>query len=195
MNFKQIFNFKQRIAELINVFKNIKSFDFLGRLTNILKDIPGLVALAGATLIFVGSFLPYATFLGESLGMCMSYNFGWLIFILSMAMLGLAYFKQIFWAGLTSALCFTITFIQGLILLSYRYIHGGVGFWFVIIGELAVIGAFALHYFVFNKNEAAPAIEAKAAPVAEAPATETPAEASVVEAPANEEASATSDAE
>ncbi|MBQ2825556.1 MAG: hypothetical protein IJF19_04720 [Clostridia bacterium] len=64
-----------------------------------------------------------------------------------------------------------------------------------MIGELAVIGAFALHYFVFNKNEAAPAIEAKAAPVAEAPATETPAEASVVEAPANEEASATSDAE
>ncbi len=206
MNFKQIFNFKQRIAELINVFKNIKSFDFLGRLTNILKDIPGLVALAGATLMFIGAFIPnywaglwgineYTNLFGSPWGVFM--------FLLILAIMGLSYFKQIFWAGLTSALCLTISVIQAIAFpVAIKVESGGwidagvhVGWFFIFFAELAVIGAFALHYFVFNKNEAAPAIEAEATPVAEVPATETPAEASVVEAPANEEAPATTDAE
>lgn len=189
MNFKQIFNFKQRIAELVELFKNITKFDFLGRLKGLVNDIPAIVGLAGATLMFIGSFLPYATFFGESLGMYMSFGFGWFVFVLSMAMLGLVYFKQIFWAGLTSALCFTITFIQGMVLLSYRYINSGVGFWFVLIGELAIIGAFALNYFVFNKKAEAPAVEAKATVVETpaAPAQEAPA-APAQEAPAANDA-------
>ncbi len=161
MSFKEVFNFKKRFAELVAVFKNFKSFDFLGRLKALLSDIPAIVGLAGGTMMFIGSFLPYATFLGESLGISMTYNFGWAIFVLSMAIIGLTYFKQPFWAGLTSALCFTITFIQGITIAAYRYVHTGVGFWFILLGELAVIGALALHYFVFNKKaDEAPVIEA-----------------------------------
>lgn len=160
MSFKEVFNFKKRVAELISMFKNIKTFDFLGRLKTLTNDIPAIVGLAGGTLMFIGSFLPFATIFGESLGISMAYNFGWAIFVLSMAILGLTYFKQPFWAGLTAALCFTVTFIQGITLAAYRYIHAGVGFWFILLGELAVMGALALHYFVFNKKAETPVIEA-----------------------------------
>ena len=206
MNFKQIFNFKQRIAELINVFKNIKSFDFLGRLTNILKDIPGLVALAGATLMFIGAFIPnyWAGLWGinEYMNLFAS-PWGVFMFLLILVIMGLSYFKQIFWAGLTSALCFTISIIQVIAFPAAIKIESGgwvdagahVGWFFIFFAEIAVMGAFALHYFVFNKNEAAPAIETEATPVAEAPAAEAPVEAPVAEAPVAEEAPATSDAE
>lgn len=204
MDFKKVFNFKQRIAELISLFKNIKTFDFLGRLKNILKDIPGLAALAGATLMFIGAFIPnyWAGLWGiNTYTNLFQAPWGVLIFILTLGMLGLAYFKQIFWAGLTSALCFTITVIQAIAfpvaikLESGGWIDAGVhvGFFFILLGELAVMGAFALHYFVMSKKEA-PAVEAEATPVAEAPVAETP----VVEAPVAEEApveTATTEAE
>lgn len=207
MNFKQVFNFKQRIAELISVFKNIKTFDFLGRLKNILKDIPGLAALAGATLMFIGAFLPYI-FAGVEFWGIKEYSYanlfqcgGWYVFFLTLVMLGLAYFKQTFWAGLTSALCLTITVIQGIAVpLSYKFSEGyylgsvkagvHVGWFFILFGELAIIGAFALQYFVMNKKAAeVPAVEAEAtatteAPVAEAPVAEEVAPA--VEAPVAE---------
>ncbi|MBR3987982.1 MAG: hypothetical protein IKK10_01615 [Clostridia bacterium] len=206
MDFKKVFNFKQRIAELISLFKNIKTFDFLGRLKNITKDIPGLVALAGATLMFIGAFVPnyWAGLWGiNTYTNLFQAPWGVLIFILTLGMLGLAYFKQIFWAGLTSALCFTISLIQAIAFPAAIKIESGgwvdagvhVGFFFVLIGELAIIGAFALHYFVMNKNEAqTPAIEAEAAvvtetPVAEAVTEETApvAEAAAEEAPAQAE--------
>lgn len=188
MNFKQIFNFKQRIAELISVFKNIKNFDFLGRLKNILSDIPGLVALAGGTLMFIGAFIPnyWAGLWGiNTYANLFQSPWGWFMFILTLGVLGLAYFKQVFWAGLTSALCFTISVIQAIAFPAAIKLESGgwmeagvhVGWFFLLFGELAVIGAFALHYFVFNKNAAAPVIEAEATPVAEADATP------VVEAP------------
>ncbi len=207
MDFKKVFNFKQRIAELISLFKNIKTFDFLGRLTNILNDIPGLVALAGATLMFIGAFLPYI-FCGVEFWGIKEYSYanlfqcgGWYVFFFTLVMLGLAYFKQIFWAGLTSALCLTITILQGIVVpLSYKFADGyylgsvkagvHVGWFFILFGELAIIGAFALYYFVMNKNNAeAPAVEAEAtaveeAPVAEAPVAEAPVEAVTEEAPA-----------
>ncbi len=204
MNFKQVFNFKQRIAELVSLFKNIKTFDFLGRLKNITKDIPGLAALAGATLMFIGAFLPYI-YAGVEFWGIKEYSYanlfqcgGWYVFFLTLIMLGLAYFKQVFWAGLTSALCLTITILQGIVVpLSYKSdyflssVKAGVhvGWFFILFGELAIIGAFALQYFVMNKK-AAPAVEAPAAPVAEAPVApvapvvETPVvEAPVAEAP------------
>lgn len=215
MNFKQVFNFKQRIGELVSLFKNIKTFDFLGRLKNITKDIPGLAALAGATLMFIGAFLPYI-FAGVEIWGIKSYEYanlfqcgGWYVFFLTLVMLGLAYFKQIFWAGLTSALCLTITFIQGIAVPASYKLSGGyylssvkagvhVGWFFILFGELAIIGAFALYYFVMNKKAAeAPAVEAVATPVAEAPVApvaevapvveETVAEAPAVEAPAQAE--------
>ena len=214
MNFKEIFNFKQRIAELVALFKNIKNFDFLGRLTNIVKDIPGLVALAGATLMFIGAFLPNIFYGVEFWGMkeygydnLFQLNWGVLVFLLTLALIGLAYFKQYFWAGLTSVLCLTITVLQGIIYPATYKLAGGysdyvksgvhVGWFFLLIGELALIGAFVLNYFVFNKK-AAPAVEAQAAPVAEAPvapvtpAVEAPVApvAPVAEAPATEEAPA-----
>lgn len=196
MNFKQIFNFKQRIAELISLFKNIKSFDFLGRLKGILKDIPGLVALTGGTLMFIGAFIPnyWAGFWGiNTYTNLFQSPWGWFVFVLTLGILGLAYFKQVFWAGLTSGLCFTISVIQAIAfpvaikLESGGWIEAGVhvGWFFVLLGELAIMGAFALHYFVFNKTEAeATAIEAEATPVAEAPAEVS------VEAPVAEEAPA-----
>lgn len=204
MNFKQIFNFKQRIAELIAVFKNIKSFDFLGRLKGILKDIPGLVALAGATLMFIGAFLPNI-YLGVEIWGIKSYdydnlfvlNWGVLVFILTLAIMGLAYFKQTFWAGLTSALCLTITFLQGIIYpVTYKFVSGyyadyvksgvHVGWFFLLFGELAVLGAFALQYFVYSKKAAeTPAVEAVVAPVIETvPAVEAPVAEAVAEVPA-----------
>ena len=171
MSFKEVFNFKKRVAELIAMFKGFKSFDFLGRLKSLLSDIPAIVGLAGGTMMFLGSFLPYATFFGESLGVSIAYNFGWAIFVLTLAILGLTYFKQPFWAGLTAALCLTITSIQGIIIISYRYIHTGIGFWFIFLGELAVVGALALHYFVFNKNaDETPVIEATTVETEEASA-------------------------
>ena len=193
MNFKQVFNFKQRINELVSLFKNIKTFDFLGRLKNITKDIPGLAALAGATFMFIGAFLPYI-YAGVEFWGIKEYSYanlfqcgGWYVFILTLIMIGLAYFKQTFWAGLTSALCFTITILQGIVVpLSYKFSEGyyfgavkagvHVGWFFILFGELAIIGAFALQYFVMNKKTA-PAVEAAATPVAEAPV------APVVEAP------------
>lgn len=200
MNFKQVFNFKQRIAELVSLFKNIKTFDFLGRLKNILKDIPGLAALAGATLMFIGAFLPNI-FYGVEIWGIKSYDYdnlfqiGWgvLVFMLTLAIIGLSYFKQTFWAGLTSALCFTITLLQAIIIpASYKLVSGyysdyvksgvHVGWFFILFGELAVLGAFALQYFVMKKNET-PAVEATATPVAEVPVAEAPV-APVVEAPA-----------
>lgn len=204
MNFKQVFNFKQRIAELIALFKNIKNFDFLGRLKNILSDIPGLAALAGATLMFIGAFLPNI-FYGVEIWGIKSYEFdnlfqiGWgvIVFLLTLAILGLAYFKQTFWAGLTSALCLTISLLQAIIIpVSYKlaggyvseYVKSGVhvGWFFILFGELAVIGAFALQYFVMKKDET-PAVEAEATVVEEAPAAEAVVEAPVVEvAPAAE---------
>lgn len=201
MDFKKVFNFKQRIAELISLFKNIKTFDFLGRLKNILSDIPGLVALAGGTLMFIGAFIPnyWAGLWGiNTYTNLFQAPWGVLIFILTLGMLGLAYFKQIFWSGLTAALCFTISLIQAIAfpaaikLESGGWIDAGVhvGFFFVLLGELAIIGAFALHYFVMNKKAAeTPAVEAEATPVVEAPVAEAPvAEAPVVEAPVAETA-------
>lgn len=194
MDFKKVFDFKQRIAELISLFKNFTSFDFLGRLKNILSDIPGLVALAGGTLMFIGAFIPnyWAGLWGiNTYTNLFQAPWGVLIFILTLGMLGLAYFKQIFWAGLTSALCFTISLIQAIAFPAAIKIESGgwvdagvhVGFFFVLLGELAIIGGFALHYFVMNKKAAqTPAIDATAAPVAEATATEAP----VVEAPVAE---------
>lgn len=209
MDFKQVFNFKQRIAELISVFKNIKNFDFLGRLTGILKDIPGLVALAGATLMFIGAFIPnyWAGLWGiNTYTNLFGAPWGWLVFILTLGVMGLAYFKQTFWAGLTSALCLTISVIQAIAFPAAIKIESGgwmdagvhVGWFFLLIGELAVVGAFALHYFVFNKNTAeTPAVEAQATPVAEnpvAPVAEIAVEAPVAPvaevAPAVEEAPA-----
>lgn len=207
MNFKQIFNFKQRFAELINVFKNIKSFDFLGRLTNIVKDIPGLVALAGATFMFIGSFIPnfWAGLWGikEYMNLFQS-PWGVFMFLVILAIMGLAYFKQIFWAGLASALCFTISIIQAIAFPAAIKLESGgwfeagvhVGWFFIFFAEIAVMGAFVLNYFVFNKT-AAPVIEAEAtpaAPVAEAPVAEAPV-APVAEAATVEEVPATSDAE
>lgn len=204
MNFKQVFNFKQRIAELISVFKNIKTFDFLGRLKNILKDIPGLAALAGATLMFIGAFVPNIFYGVEIWGIksfdydiLFQLNWGVLVFLLTLAIMGLAYFKQTFWAGLTSALCFTITVLQGIIIpASYKFVSGyyseyvkagvHVGWFLILFGELAVIGAFVLHYFVMNKNETvAPAVEAEATPdaTAETPVIETPVAEVATEAP------------
>ena len=178
MNFKHVFNFKQRIAELVSLFKNIKTFDFLGRLKNILKDIPGLAALAGATLMFIGAFLPNI-FYGVEIWGIKSYDYdnlfqiGWgvLVFMLTLAIIGLSYFKQTFWAGLTSALCFTITLLQAIIIpASYKLVSGyysayvksgvHVGWFFLIFGELAIIGAFVLQYFVQSKNAQTPVIEA-----------------------------------
>ena len=166
--------------------------------------IYGLAALTGATLMFIGAFLPNI-FYGVEIWGVKSYDYanlfqiGWgvLVFLLTLAILGLSYFKQIFWAGLTSALCLTITFLQAIIVpVSYKlaggyvseYIKAGVhvGWFFILFGELAVIGAFALYYFVMNKDEA-PAIEAEATAVDE---TETVAEAVVeatVETPVTEE--------
>lgn len=204
MNFKQVFNFKQRINELVSLFKNIKNFDFLGRLKNILSDIPGLAALAGATFMFIGAFIPNffygVEFWGiKEYGYDNLFQVGWgvFVFMLTLAIMGLAYFKQTFWAGLTSALCLTITLLQGIIVpASYKLVSGysdyvksgvHVGWFFILLGELAIIGAFALQYFVMNKK-AAPAVEATATPVAEAPvapvapAVEAPV-APVVEAP------------
>lgn len=207
MDFKSVFNFKQRIAELISLFKNIKTFDFLGRLTNILKDIPGLVALAGATLMFIGAFLPNIFYGVEIWGVksfdsdiLFQLNWGVFVFILTLGIMGLAYFKQTFWAGLTSALCFTITVLQGIIIpATYKLVSGyyseyvkagvHVGWFFLLFGELAVIGAFALQYFVMNKKDAeAPAVEAEATAVAETPVAEVVTEetAPVVEAVAEE---------
>lgn len=198
MDFKAVFNFKQRVAELISLFKNIKTFDFLGRLKNILKDIPGLAALAGATLMFIGAFLPYI-FAGVEFWGIKEYSYanlfqcgGWYVFFFTLVMLGLAYFKQIFWAGLTSALCLTITILQGIVVpLSYKVAEGyyfgtvkagvHVGWFFILFGELAIIGAFVLKYFVMKKNET-PAVEAEATAVAEAPVAPVT-EAPVVEAP------------
>lgn len=205
MNFKEIFNFKARIGELISLFKNIAKFDFLGRLKTIVKDIPGLVALAGATFMFIGAFIPnyWAGLWGiNTYTNLFQAPWGVLIFILTLGILGLAYFKQIFWAGLTSALCFTITFIQAIAFpVAIKVESGGwvdagvhVGFFFVLFGELAILGAFALNYFVFNKKaEAAPAVEAEATPVAEA-AVEAPV-VDTVEAPVAEATEATVDAE
>lgn len=184
MNFKEIFDFKQRIAELLAVFKNIKNFDFLGRLKTITSDIPGLAALAGGTLMFIGAFIPnyYAGLWGINTYLNLFQSpWGWLVFVLTLGVLGLAYFKQTFWAGLTSALCFTISVIQAIAFpAAIKFESGGwmeagvhVGWFFLLFGELAVIGAFALHYFVFNKSTETPATEA--APVAEAPAIEAPA--------------------
>ena len=200
MDFKKVFNFKQRIAELVSLFKNFTDFDFLGRLKNILSDIPGLAALAGATLMFIGAFLPNI-FYGVEIWGVKSYDFanlfqiGWgvIVFLLTLAILGLSYFKQIFWAGLTSALCLTITFLQGIVVPATYKLAGGyvseyvkagvhVGWFFILFGELAVIGAFALYYFVM-KNDGAPAIEAEATAVeAEAPVVEATVEAPAAEA-------------
>lgn len=196
MNFKEIFNFKARIGELISLFKNIAKFDFLGRLKTIVKDIPGLVALAGATLMFIGAFIPnyWAGFWGINTYMNLfQAPWGVLIFILTLGILGLSYFKQIFWAGLTSALCFTITLIQAIAYpVALKVESGGwldtgvhVGFFFVLLGELAVVGAFALNYFVFNKKAETPAVEAEVAEapvVEEAPAVKAPVEAVAEEA-------------
>ena len=202
MNFKEIFNFKKRIAELISLFKNIAKFDFLGRLKGILKDIPGLVALAGATLMFIGAFIPnyYAGFWGiNTYTNLFQSPWGWLVFLLTLGILGLAYFKQIFWAGLTSALCFTISVIQAIAFPAAIKIESGgwmdagvhVGWFFILFGELAIVGAFALNYFVFNKKAEAPAIDAEATPV-ETPVAEeapvAPVEEAPVEAPVAEEA-------
>ena len=51
-------DFKKKVAEFVDYFKNIPNFDFLGRLKTIVKDIPGLIALAGATLMLIGAFVP-----------------------------------------------------------------------------------------------------------------------------------------
>lgn len=200
MNFSQVFNFKQRIGELITLFKNISKFDFLGRLKNILSDIPGLVALAGGTFMFIGAFIPnyWAGFWGiNEYRNLFGSPWGWFMFILTLGVLGLSYFKQIFWAGLTSALCLTISVIQAIAfpaaikLESGGWIDAGVhvGWFFILFGELAVIGAFALHYFVYAKKAAAPVapvapVEAPVAPAAPVAPVEAPvAPVAPVEAP------------
>lgn len=193
MSFKEVFNFKKRGSELISVFKNIKTFDFLGRLKTITSHLPSLIALAGATLMLIGSFLPYifvgieAGFLGIS-----QYEYanlfqcgGWFIFFLAFVMTGLAYFKQTFWAGLTSALCFTVTALQGIIVPAsykagywYTEVKAGVhvGWFFLLLGELAILGAFVLQYFVQNKNAETPAIETTTEEAVEAVEAEADAE-------------------
>ena len=175
-------DFKKKVAEFVDCFKNIPNFDFLGRLKTIVKDIPGLIALAGATLMLIGAFVPNfhvtagVSFFGYGVAYTEYANLfqagGWYVFVLTLFALGLAYFKQTFWAGATAALALTITVIQGITIPatatagSYGMITSGVhvGWFFLLLGELAVIGAFVLEEFVFGKKAAAPV-----APVAEAP--------------------------
>ena len=177
MSFKEVFNFRKRVSELVSLFKNIKTFDFLGRLKTITSHLPSLIALAGATLMVIGSFLPYV-FVGIEVGYLgvSQYEFanlfecgGWFVFVLALTMTGLAYFKQTFWAGLASALCFTFNALQGIIVPAtsragywYTTVKTGVhvGWFFLIFGELAIIGAFVLQYFVQSKNAQTPVIEA-----------------------------------
>lgn len=180
MDFKQVFNFKKRVAELISLFKNISTFDFLGRLKALTKDLYGLIALAGGTLMFIGAFIPnyWAGFWGiNEYANLFQAPWGWFVFVLTLGILGFGYFKQYFWAGLTSALCLTISVIQAIVYpLSIKIQSGGwieagvhVGWFFLLFGELAVIGAFALNSFGFLKSTP------KASPTA--PACEAPAEA------------------
>ena len=171
-------DFKKKVAEFVDCFKNIPNFDFLGRLKTIVKDIPGLIALAGATLMLIGAFVPNFSLVEKNYFYTVTsyWNLfqvgGWFVFALTLFALGLAYFKQTFWAGATAALALTITVIQGITFPataaagSYGMITSGVhvGWFFLLLGELAVIGAFVLEEFVFGKKAAAPV-----APVAEAP--------------------------
>ena len=171
-------DFKKKVAEFVDCFKNIPNFDFLGRLKTIVKDIPGLIALAGATLMLIGAFVPNFSLVEDYYFRTVTsyWNLfqagGWFVFALTLFALGLAYFKQTFWAGATAALALTITVIQGITIPatatagSYGMITSGVhvGWFFLLLGELAVIGAFVLEEFVFGKKAAAPV-----APVAEAP--------------------------
>jgi len=189
-------DFKKKVAEFVDCFKNIGSFDFLGRLKTIVKDIPGLIALAGATLMLIGAFVPNFHQTVSFWGMSESvfYNLfqagGWYVFVLTLIALGLAYFKQTFWAGATAALALTLTVIQGITfsasiavpsyLSSYGCSSGvHVGWFFILLGGLPVIGAFVLEEFVFAKK-AAPAVAAPAAAPVAAP-VETP--VAPVEAP------------
>ena len=178
-------DFKKKVAEFVDCFKNIPNFDFLGRLKTIVKDISGLIALAGATLMLIGAFVPNfhvtagVSFFGYGVAYTEYANLfqagGWYVFVLTLFALGLAYFKQTFWAGATAALALTITVIiaiafpasQSVSFLGYSLSPMptvAVGWFFLLFGELAVIGAFVLEEFVFGKKAAAPV-----APVAEAP--------------------------
>ena len=180
-------DFKKKVAEFVDCFKNIGSFDFLGRLKTIVKDIPGLIALAGATLMLIGAFVPNFC-LTVDLGFFGSHSEywnlfqagGWYVFVLTLFALGLAYFKQTFWAGATAALALTLTIINAIAFPAsvttgyYGLISPtvAVGWFFILLGELAVIGAFVLEEFVFAKK-AAPAVAAPAAAPVAAP-VETP---------------------
>ena len=174
-------DFKKKVAEFVDCFKNIPNFDFLGRLKTIVKDIPGLIALAGATLMLIGAFVPNFSLVEDYYFRTVTsyWNLfqvgGWFVFALTLFALGLAYFKQTFWAGATAALALTITVIiaiafpasQSVSFLGYSLSPMptvAVGWFFLLFGELAVIGAFVLEEFVFGKKAAAPV-----APVAEAP--------------------------
>lgn len=174
-------DFKKKVAEFVDCFKNIGSFDFLGRLKTIVKDIPGLIALAGATLMLIGAFVP---------NFSLDYGFyivywnlfqagGWYVFALALFALGLAYFKQTFWAGATAALALITTVINAIAFPAsqtpslFGYSFGpsptvAVGWFFILFGELAVIAGFVLEEFVFNKK-AAPAVAAPAAAPVETP--------------------------
>lgn len=167
MKFRMLF--KRKVAELVLCMKNLTSFDFGGRVRTLIKDFPGLLALIGGTLMFIGIFLPnvYVYYDNFIVTQCVFSNQfqlgGWYVFLLTTILLGLAYLRQTFWAAATSAMCLAVTLLQGIFVpFSSRSSYGigevysgvHIGWFMLLIGELAVIGAFALEEFVFKKHSA-----------------------------------------
>lgn len=152
-------DFKAEINGLISTVKGVKDYDYKGRLGQLPAEGLTLGGLFGTFLMFLGSFFALVRIdvLGYKEGICCLATFwGWIVFLLTLfVIIPLLFFGRKFWAAATASLCFLITLIQGIAVSSsgYGIIKTGAGFWFVLIGELLVIAAWAVSTFVFKGEE------------------------------------------
>ncbi len=165
-------NIKEKWLELLSALKGFKDMTFGTMFKAIGKDIMSIICLAGGFMMLVSAFVPYAlkynlfkgySVVREGLGT----NVGWLVFVMTLAILGLGLMRQKLWAGVISIVCIHITFVQGIIYLVMPYSEARIGFWFMLLGEMAVIVAAVLDTFLFSKKNSAPEIEEKTAETVE----------------------------
>lgn len=168
-------NIKAKFKELIDAIKGFKDLTFGTMFKAIGKDAMSIVCLAGGFLMLLSAVMNYAVkysiikghyVLCEGLGT----TFGWFMLIMSLAIIWLGLMRQKLWAGIISVVCIHITFIQGIVYLVMPVAEARAGYWFLFLGEFAVIVAGVLGTFVFDKKADKKAIEEPKAEAVEATA-------------------------
>lgn len=164
---------KTKFKELVNAIKGFKDMTFGTMFKAIGKDAMSIVCLAGGFMMLLSAVMNYAVkysvikgyyVLCEGLGT----TFGWFMLLMSLAILWLGLMRQKMWAGIISVICIHITFIQGIVYLVMPVAEARVGYWFLFLGELAVIIAGVLGTFVFDKKADKETIEEPKAETVEA---------------------------